>query len=182
VLTRATLVRASLAVHRVPRPLVSRAGILSHGVSAMAMHLVPQSAQMDEVADKRSLVLAIDDDEDNLTLLSYALELLDCDFVGKTSGQEALLFAKEARPSLILLDVLLPDMHGLDVVHALKQDHCTCHIPIIAVTGLASSEDRTELMAAGCVSYLSKPYMVDELEDMVRHYLSLPAVSAPLVS
>jgi two-component system, cell cycle response regulator DivK len=146
----------------------------------MTMHLVPPNS-VDEKAAKRALVLAIDDDEDNLTLLSYALELLDCDVVGKTTGQEALLFVKEVQPSLILLDVLLPDIHGVDLVRQLKQDPNTCSIPIVAVTGMASSEDRTELLTAGCVNYLSKPYMVDELEAMVQLYLALPAVPPPLV-
>lgn len=147
----------------------------------MTMHLVPPSS-VDERADRRALILAIDDDEDNLMLLSYALELLDCDFVGKTSGQEGWLFVKEVQPSLILLDVLLPDIHGIDLVHRLKQDADTCSIPIIAITGMASPEDRAELLTAGCVNYLSKPFMVDELEAMVQHYLTLPAVPPPLVS
>lgn len=147
----------------------------------MTMHLIP-SSPTNEVAARRALVLAIDDDEDNLTLLSYALELLDCDFVGKTSGQEAFLFAKEAQPNLILLDVLLPDIHGIDLVGCLKQNPHTCSIPIIAVTGMSAAENRTALLAAGCVNYLSKPYMVDELEAMVQRYLALPAVPSPLVS
>lgn len=147
----------------------------------MAIHLIPSNC-VDEVADKRSLVLAVDDNEDNLMLLSCALELLDCDFVGKTTGQEALRFAQESLPNLILLDVLLPDIHGTELVRCLKQDTRTCSIPIIAITGLASSEDRTELLTAGCVNYLSKPYMVDELEAMVQRYLGLSVVPSPLVS
>lgn len=146
----------------------------------MTIRLIPSNCR-DEIAAKRLLVLAVDDNEDNLVLLSCTLELLDCDFVGKTSGHEALAFAKEAQPALILLDVLLPDIHGADLVRQLKQDLRTCTIPIIAVTGLASSEDRAELLAAGCVSYLSKPYMVDELEAMVQRYLALADVQPPLV-
>lgn len=146
----------------------------------MMMHWIP-SNHVDECATKRSLVLAIDDNEDNLMLLSCALELLDCEFVGKTSGHEALAFAKEAKPTLILLDVLLPDIHGADLVRQLKQDSRTCAIPIIAITGLSSSEDRAELLAAGCASYISKPYMVDEVEAMVQRYLALADVPPPLV-
>lgn len=120
---------------------------------------------------KQSLVLAIDDDDDNLMLLSYALELLDCEFIGKTSGYSALSVAKERHPDLILLDVFLPDIHGVELMRHLKQDEQTKDIPVIAITGLATSEARTELLSEGFSNYLSKPYMVDELEAMVRHYL-----------
>lgn len=124
---------------------------------------------------KRPVVLAVDDDEDNLLLLSHVLELLDCDFVGKTSGEVALNFIKECLPKLILLDVLLPDMNGVDFVRCLKQDEQTRHIPTIAVTGLSASEHRETLLSEGFSDYLGKPYMIDELEAMVQHYLKLAA-------
>lgn len=137
----------------------------------MTTHPISLSSPEEQMTAKRSLVLAIDDDDDNLFLLSYALELLDCEFIGKTDGQSALIFAKERQPDLILLDILLPDMHGLEFIQQLKQDQCTHHIPVIAVTGLATPEDRAELLSKGFSAYLSKPYMVDELEALVRHYL-----------
>lgn len=151
----------------------------------MATRLVRSNYPNAEIADqvaKRAVVLAVDDDEDNLTLLIYTLEPLDCDIVGKTSGQAALLFAQETQPDLILLDVLLPDIHGIDLVRCLKQDNRTRHIPIIALTGLASSEDRAALLEEGCSHYLSKPYMLDELEAIVQHYLVRPDIPSPLVS
>jgi CheY-like chemotaxis protein len=137
----------------------------------MTTHPMSLSSPVEQMTAKRSLVLAIDDDDDNLFLLSYALELLDCEFVGKTDGQSALTFVKERQPDLILLDVILPDMHGIDLIQQLKHDAGTRHIPVIAVTGLAAPEDRTELLSQGFSAYLSKPYMVDELEALVRYYL-----------
>ncbi|MCU0525386.1 MAG: response regulator [Elainella sp. Prado103] len=117
------------------------------------------------------IVLAIDDDYDNLVLLGCALEILNCEFIGETSGKAALVMAQERQPALILLDVILPDIHGIDFVHLLKQDQRTAHIPVIAVTGLATWEDREQLLAAGFAEYMSKPYMVEDLETLVSRYL-----------
>lgn len=119
------------------------------------------------------LVLAIDDENDNLVLLSCVLELLNCEVVGETNGKAALSLAMERQPDLILLDVIMPDIHGIDFIRSLKQNDLTRHIPVIAITGLSSPEDRQELLEEGFVDYLSKPYMVDDLETMVRQYLKI---------
>lgn len=142
----------------------------------MTMHSMQVSSLDKQSAAKRALILAVDDDDDNLVLLSYALELLDCEFVGETSGQAALSLARSRQPDLIILDVLLPDMHGVELIRQLRQEAFAHSVPIIAVTGLASPEDRAELLREGCIDYLSKPYMVDELEAMVRRYLHLPSI------
>ena len=68
---------------------------------------------------------------------------------------------------LILLDVMLPDLNGNEVVLHLKHNPTTENIPVIAVTALASEEDRDRLLAAGCSGYLSKPYMIEDLEAIV---------------
>jgi CheY-like chemotaxis protein len=124
------------------------------------------------LTSKRSLVLAIDDDDDNLFMLNCALEPLDFEFAGRTSGKSALAFIKEHLPDLILLDILLPDIHGLDLIHQLKQDPRTQHIPVIAVTGLATEDDHKRFLEAGFSDYLSKPYPIDDLETLVQNYLS----------
>lgn len=129
----------------------------------------------DQLSTKCSLVLAVDDDDDNLCLLSYTLELLNCEFIGKMDGRTALETARERQPDLILTDIMLPDISGIELLELIKQDSRTRHIPVIAITGLALSEDRAELLSKGFADYLSKPYMVDELEAMVRRYLHQPA-------
>lgn len=129
----------------------------------------------DQASAKRLLVLAVDDDDDNLYLLSYTLELLNCEFIGETDGQTALATAKERQPDLILTDIMLPDISGIDLMAQLKQDIRTRHIPVIAVTGLALVEDRAELLSKGFVDYLSKPYVIDELEAMIKRHLHQPA-------
>lgn len=122
----------------------------------------------------RPLVLAVDDDEDNLLLLAYALEPLGCSLLTAVDGLSALQTAQTYHPDLILLDILLPCMDGIEVVSQLRQDPKTQEIPVIAVTALAIGKDRECLLQAGCNDYISKPYMIDEIEVKVRHYLSLP--------
>ncbi len=118
------------------------------------------------------LILAVDDDEDNLLLLGEVLESMKCSFLTATHGQAALLLAQDCQPDLILLDVMLPDFNGIEVVQRLRQNQQTKKTPIIAVTALARAEDRDRLLLAGFNDYISKPYMLDDLEELICRYLS----------
>ena len=120
---------------------------------------------------KQPRILAVDDNEDNLLLLSEVLNAFDCSLLTATSGQIALTIAQAYNPDLILLDVMLPDLNGIEVVLQLKHNPTTKNIPVIAVTALASEEDRDRLLAVGCSGYLSKPYMIEDLEAIVRRAL-----------
>ena len=124
-----------------------------------------------ETTAKQTRILAVDDNEDNLLLLSEVLNVFDCSLLTATSGQVALIIAQAYNPDLILLDVMLPDLNGIDVVLHLKHNPITENIPVIAVTALAREEDRDRLLAAGCSDYLSKPYMIEDLEAIVRRAL-----------
>jgi len=119
------------------------------------------------------LILAVDDDEDNLLLLREVIEPMGCSLLSATNGKAALLLAQDCQPDLILLDVMLPDFNGIEVVKRLRHNPLTQKIPIVALTALASSEDRERLLLAGCNDYISKPYMLDDLEEVINRYLSL---------
>ncbi|WP_235355254.1 response regulator [Aliterella atlantica] len=121
---------------------------------------------------KQSTVLAVDDNEDNLMLLTEVLKVFDCALLTATHGQMALMLAHSCHPDLILLDVMLPDINGEEVVHYLKGNPQTEDIPVIAVTALAREEDRDRLLRAGCIDYVSKPYMLEDLESRIRCHLS----------
>ena len=136
----------------------------------MDLALLLKSSQLS--ITKQPLILAIDDDEDSLVLLSEVLSSMSCSFITATHGHTALLLAQTYPPALILLDVMLPDFNGIEVVQRLKQNPQTMSIPVIAVTALASSEDRDRLILAGCNDYISKPYMLDDLEVIIHSYLS----------
>ena len=128
--------------------------------------------------NNKPIILAVDDDEDNLLLLTEVLNPLDCLVMTATHGQTALRLAQAYQPNLILLDIMLPDLNGIEVVYRLKQNQETAKIPVIAVTALARLEDRDRLILAGCNNYISKPYILEDLEALIRHYLPLiPSVA-----
>ncbi len=125
----------------------------------------------DRAADPQPLVLVVDDNEDNLMLLAFLIEQLNCRIITAANGQTALDLAQHHRPSLILLDMMLPDLDGMEVLSRLRQDPLTSMIPVIAVTAMARPEDRERILALGCNEYVSKPYAVDDLEVLLCQYL-----------
>jgi two-component system, cell cycle response regulator DivK len=136
---------------------------------AMNLNLLANSIQT--LVGKKFLILAIDGNEDNLILITYFLESFDYQIVTAKNGEQALSLAKEYLPDLILLEIILPDISGLEVVTKLKQTKFTCQIPIIAVTGLAREEDQEQILRSGCDAYLCKPYLLNDLANVISNYL-----------
>lgn len=120
---------------------------------------------------QQPLVLVVDDNEDNLLLLSFVVEQLNCQILTAANGQTSLELAQSCQPALILLDMMLPDLEGIEVVAQLRQNSLTKEIPVIAVTAMARDEDRDSILAAGCNAYVSKPYSIEQLEQLLRCYL-----------
>lgn len=118
------------------------------------------------------LALAVDDDPDNLHLLVQFLDLFGCKSVIATDGQTALFLAKKHQPDLILLDIVLPDINGLELLGLLRNNQTTHNIPVVAVTALAQEEDQERIRQAGFVGYLSKPYLLEELEELVYRHIN----------
>lgn len=125
----------------------------------------------------RPLVLAVDDDEDNLLLMSQIIELFNCAFMGAENAGTGMALAVTHLPDMILLDMLLPDADGIEFVYQLKANQHTKNIPIIAVTALAREEDRQRFLAAGCTDYISKPFMLDALEEILCRHISIAVLS-----
>ena len=117
------------------------------------------------------LVLVVDDNEDNLQLLTQLLELMDCAFITAADGETTISMAKNYQPNLILLDMMLPDISGIEVSCNLKQDAQTKNIPIVAVTAMARVEDKERFLVAGCVDCVTKPYNIEDLEIIIRKYI-----------
>lgn len=135
----------------------------------MKLQPFPNNDQQENI--RRPLVLAVDDNEDNLVLLIEVLKLLGCSFISSKDGQTAILMAQNYQPDLILLDIMLPDVNGVEVVQRLKQDSQTMTIPIVAITAMARVQDRERIFLAGCNDYIKKPYIIDELEATIRRYI-----------
>ncbi|MEG4347212.1 response regulator [Microcoleus sp. A003_D6] len=121
--------------------------------------------------DNRPLVLAVDDNHDNLELLTQILDLFGCECVRAVDGYAALSAAVDRSPDLIVLDICLPDLDGIEVVKRIRKNPALIHIPIVAVTALAKTEDRDRILQAGCVEYLSKPFNIKDLETIIRQHL-----------
>lgn len=113
------------------------------------------------------LILAVEDNEDNLLLINYALESLGIRLICQPDSSSTLLVAKEYQPDLILMDILLPGLSGIEIVDYLKKEPLTKQIPVVAVTALASAEERERILMSGFDDYISKPYMIEDLEALI---------------
>lgn len=124
-------------------------------------------------------VLVVEDNEDSLILVTQVLELLHCNVIGVKEGRSSLALAEIYQPELILLDIVLPDIDGLELASQLRQLPATSSTPIIAVTALAKPDDRQQMLYSGCTDYIAKPYILEDLETMIRlHLQQTPAVAA----
>lgn len=131
--------------------------------------------QNQQLKEKAPIILVVEDNEDNLLLISHALILFQYNFVTATDIQTALSIIKYYQPDLILLDIVLAGENGLELVRHLKQNKLHKHnlnIPIIAITALAKKEDCDHLLAEGCDEYLIKPYLLQDLNNKISRYIS----------
>lgn len=142
----------------------------------LAMVLDSTGIDLQHDPGNRPLVLAVDDDEDNLLLMSQSLELFGCSSMSAEDAKSAFALAQKYQPDIILLDMRLPDIDGIEFVRQLKQNIQTMNIPIIAVTALAQEADRKRFLAAGCTDYISKPFMLEDLEATLLRHLNLTPV------
>ncbi|HEX7238887.1 MAG TPA: response regulator, partial [Longimicrobiaceae bacterium] len=104
------------------------------------------------------LLLVVDDEPVNVELLRDLLESLDFRTLGALRGPEALELARESSPDLILLDVMMPGMNGLEVCRRLRADPATAGIPVVFVTALSDAEDKLQAIEAGGDDFLTKPF------------------------
>jgi two-component system cell cycle response regulator DivK len=115
-------------------------------------------------------VLVVEDNELNLKLLNDLLEYQGYTVITARLGEPALGLARQYKPDLILMDIQLPDISGMEATQRLKSDQQTRAIPIIAVTAFAMSGDQARILASGCDAYLSKPFNVAEFLRLVEQW------------
>ncbi|QCK87398.1 response regulator [Phreatobacter aquaticus] len=116
-------------------------------------------------------VMIVEDNELNMKLFHDLLEANGYDTIQTRNGTEALSLARSHKPDLILMDIQLPEVSGLDVTRWIKEDETIRHIPVIAVTAFAMKGDEERIRAGGCEAYLSKPISVAKFIETVRHFL-----------
>jgi len=115
-------------------------------------------------------VLVVEDNARNMRLLRDVLEATGYRTLEASTAAQALTLAAEHRPAVVLMDIRLPDMDGLEALRRLKVDERTATIPVVAVTAQAMKGDRERFTEAGFDGYLSKPVDVDELLAVVQIY------------
>ena len=118
-------------------------------------------------------VLIVEDNELNMKLFHDLLESHGYDTMGTRSGIEALELARTHRPDLILMDIHLPDVSGLEVTKWIKGDPELRRIPVVAVTAFAMNGDEERMRQGGCEAYLSKPISIAKFMETVRSFLSV---------
>ena len=136
---------------------------------------------MESKTQKR--ILLVDDEKDFLDATEAHLKGVGYEILTAGSGEEALDIAWEKHPDLILLDIILPGMKGVEVCANLKSDPAMADIPIIFITAITSGDHADLLLEMGAEGYLVKPYTLEELEDkikisLIRHETILPKKAA----
>jgi two-component system cell cycle response regulator DivK len=116
-------------------------------------------------------VLIVEDNELNMKLFSDLLDANGYATVQTRSGVEAVDLARRHRPDLILMDIQLPEVSGIQVTQWIKDDEELRHIPVIAITAYAMKGDEEKIRQGGCEAYLSKPITVSKFLETVRNYL-----------
>ena len=116
-------------------------------------------------------ILIVEDNELNMKLFNDLLEANGFSTVQTRNGIEAVARARQHRPNLILMDIQLPEVSGLEVTKWLKEDPDLKHIPVVAITAFAMKGDEERIREGGCEAYLSKPISVAKFLETVRHFL-----------
>ena len=117
------------------------------------------------------LILIVEDNEKNLKLVRDVLQAKGYTTVEAGTGEDGVRLAQESRPALVLMDIQLPGMNGIEALGRLRADPKTKKIPVIAVTASAMTHDRAKIMSAGFDGYQSKPINVKEFLGAVREML-----------
>ena len=126
------------------------------------------------------LILIVEDEPKNLTLFRDLLQRFGYATIEATNGRDGVELARARNPNLILMDIQLPVMDGLEATRILKLDAKTKNIPVLALTSYAMKGDRDKILKAGCDGYLAKPVDVREFLSAVARYLSTQGNDGPV--
>jgi two-component system cell cycle response regulator DivK len=126
---------------------------------------------LDLEAEMAKTVLIVEDNELNMKLFNDLLESRGCEIIQTRNGVEAVELARKHHPDLILMDIQLPEVSGLQVTQWLKDDEELRSIPVIAVTAFAMKGDEEKIRQGGCEAYLSKPISVVKFFETIDIFL-----------
>ena len=128
-------------------------------------------AKPHRVIRSEPLILVVEDDRDNLFYTSCILDLSNYQFLKADNGKDGLDIAMDRLPDLILLDIVMPKVSGIEAIEILRRNPITNHIHVLAVTGLVFPHQIKMIMDAGCDDYLTKPFTIEQLEAKLDLFL-----------
>jgi len=158
--------RPTLHVSAHQEPEIMTAETLDLPNTTEAIH--PEAEIAPVRMDHRQTILAIDDDDTLTEVLAFRLERQGFATLTAHSGREGFITACEKRPTLIVLDLCLPDVHGLEICRQLADDPATCMIPVLILSGVETPDILRQCRAAGCSYFLRKPYDPNALLTLIR--------------
>lgn len=120
----------------------------------------------------RKLILHVEDNEYNRKIIRDLLSKTDYEILEAHNGEAALDVLTRLRPDLILMDIQLPKLSGLDATRMIRENPVLAQIPVIAITSFALSGDDRLALEAGCNAYIAKPFRPRDLLEMIRHFLT----------
>jgi len=120
------------------------------------------------------LILVVEDNDKNRKLVRDVLTAKGYRLVEAETGEDGVRLARDEHPVLVLMDIQLPGINGIEALRQLRADPATAGIPVIAVTASAMTQDRQKILAAGFDAYQSKPISIRPFLDLVREVLDRP--------
>ncbi|MDT8446739.1 MAG: response regulator [bacterium] len=115
-------------------------------------------------------VLLVEDNESNMLVVRTVLEAKGHEVLWALEAEAGLVLAQENQPDLILMDIQLPTIDGLEATRRLKTDPTTARIPVVALTAYAMPSDKRAALEAGCIDYISKPFQLDPFVKLVESF------------
>jgi DNA-binding response OmpR family regulator len=126
------------------------------------------------MSENRARILVVDDEADLVSVLRIGLEVEGFEVIEASDGEEGLRMARECKPALILLDLMLPKLDGYKVCRSLKFDERYQALPILILSARSGEQDRRLAHDMGADGFITKPYEMKDLIAKVRHKLGLP--------
>src|SRR5215469_14416217 len=147
----------------------------------MDMPKYPEAAEATRAPEcrykvKRKRILIVEDDRLSLVLLRQLLTAQGYEILHSSEGWDGINRARSEQPDLIVMDIRLPDISGLDATLLLKQDDQTKSIPIVAVTACVSPEDKATALESGCAAYIAKPVSIINFLKTVESFVTWSSV------
>lgn len=121
--------------------------------------------------DKKKRVLIVEDNELNLKLFQDLLQAHGCETMEVRDGREAVKAIAQERPDLVIMDIQLPHISGMEIIRQVKADSELKNIPIVAVTAFAMHEDEKRILSTGCEGYIAKPISIDSFLKATQKFL-----------